>query len=360
MDTAVDRLVSNGNSIINFLKEFSEDTPKDISIGWIEDDGSVTQKSFANIAKFQGAINSAFEKPNPNIVLFEKLTHASFKIPSGFKVKVGITVVQTVSDYTVVVNAPIPGTDYKVFAKTDGSFYADTTNQGTDRLIGGFHYGLIPANEAPTGNKTEADMVRIRGINAYSFWDLKFKSIAGNDGMVLVGNKWIDIYLLNSEHIENGTSKAGLQIAGGAVTNGRAIPKIPLIYGGDGTLTYGKMDWIQTNLIAKAYGKELISHDEFVASMFGVQKNISSNGIEEVVGKIEHYPKLTSKFGIEQATGTQWTWGKNAWGGNAVVLGGNRDDGASSSSLYVNWSFATTLSAWHSGSRFACNHLKLV
>lgn len=328
-------------------------------IGIIHPAGVTT---FAEIdsAKQQIALGEIFVKPNYNKVLFEKVSPSSFKVPAGFKHEIAGVIRSTVSDFTVTLTAPIPGTDYKVFAKTDGSFYADTTNQGADKLIGGFHYGLIPANEAPTGNKTEADMVKIRGINSYSFWDLKFKSIAGNDGMVLVGNKWIDIYLLNSEHIENGTSKAGLQIAGGAVTNGRAIPKIPLIYGGDGTLTYGKMDWIQTNLIAKAYGKELISHDEFVASMFGVQENISSSGIEEVVGKIEHYPKLTSKFGIEQAVGTQWTWGKNAWGGNAVVLGGNRDDGASSSSLYVDWSFATTLSAWHSGSRFACNHLKLV
>lgn len=69
--------------------------------------------------------------------------------------------------------------------------------------------------------------------------------------MVKVGNDWYDIYLLNSEHITNGTSKAG------ATTNGRAIPKIPLEYGGNGTLTYGKFTWFQACEIGKAHGKRL-------------------------------------------------------------------------------------------------------
>ena len=55
--TAVQRLVSNGNSIINFLKKFSSSTPQDVSVDWVNDDGSVDTKAFANIKKFQDSVN---------------------------------------------------------------------------------------------------------------------------------------------------------------------------------------------------------------------------------------------------------------------------------------------------------------
>jgi len=385
MSTAVDRLVSNGNAIVNFLKDFSSNTPSDITIGWIEDDGSVIDKTFANIAKFQGIINSAFEKPNNDVVLFEKLTHASFKIPAGFKVKVGTTVIQTVSDFTVTVNAPVAGTDYKVFAKADGSFYADTTNQGTDKLIGGFHYGLVGTAEAPTGNKTEADMVAIRGINAYSFWDLKFRPLCSPEGMGYVNGKWYDIYLLNSDHIVNGTSRAGATIAGGVASYGRAIPKIPLMYGGDGTLNYGKLTWFQLCEIAKSHGKSLISYEEFPTIAYGVLEGTDCSALESVQGKVEHYDRLTSKFGIEQATGVQYVWGKDlmngygttafTWMDNAdgrgqiyatasspvaVALGGYRAGGVYAGSRSSLWSYYVWNSGWSIGCRFSCDHLKLV
>ena len=55
--TAVQRLVSNGNSIINFLKNFSSSTPQDVSVDWVNDDGSVETKTFANIKKFQDSVD---------------------------------------------------------------------------------------------------------------------------------------------------------------------------------------------------------------------------------------------------------------------------------------------------------------
>lgn len=386
MSTAVDRLVSNGNSIVNFLKEFSSDIPQDVSIGWIEDDGSVSNKTFSNIKKMQGSLIGEFAKPDSSKVLFEKVTHSSFKIPAGFITKVGSVIIQTVSNFTVTLTTPVAGTDYKVFAKADGSFYADTVNQGTDRLIGGFHYGLVGTAEAATGNKTEADMVAIRGINAYSFWDLKFRPICSPDGMVYVNSKWYDIYLLNSEHITKGTSKAGTTIAGGAAdANGRAIPKIPLEYGGDGTVTYGKLTWFQLCEIAKSHGKSLIGYDEFPTIAYGVSEGTDCSAIETVIGKVEHYDTLTSKYGIEQATGVQYVWGKDlmngygstsfAWSDNAdargqiystsnsataVILGGHRGDGVYAGSRNSNWHNYVWYSNWHIGCRFSCDHMNLV
>ena len=125
-------------------------------------------------------------------------------------------------------------------------------------------------------------------------------------------------------------------------------------YGGNNTLNYGKFTWFQACEIAKANSKRLISYSEFPTIAYGVLEGVSSatNSYETVAGKIEHYPNLTSKFGIEQAAGVQWIWGADlanyptdtvwAWKANtdgrgqiystdnsptAVLLGGDRGDG---------------------------------
>ena len=252
----------------------------------------------------------------------------------------------------LTLTSAVPGTDY-YFSKT-----AIQTVKNAD-TIGGFHYGLTAEAEAATGNKTEADMVKLRGINAYSIWTNWFRPVCEPEGMVYIGGRWYDIYLLNSEHITNGTSKAGAIIAGGATTYGRQYPKIPLEFGGDNSLTYGKFDWYQASLIATANKKQMISNDEFISIAYGVQEALSANLLDGGLAEIEHYPTLTSKFGIEQATGTEWIWGKNAWGGYAVVLGGYRGYGASSGSRSGYWSNALGNSNWSVGSRFACSHIEL-
>ena len=339
---------------------------------------------------------SVFKKPDGfrDRPLFSKTAPATFTIPIGFKVVVGDILVELDNDVTVSLDTDLlipesktAGTDYYVYAKNDGTFYVSSNDSiGTDRLIGGFHYCLVGETETATGNKTEADMVKIRGINSYSFWDLKYRPVASTKGMVNIGKRWYDIYLLNSEHITNGTSKAGATIAAGATTNGRAIPKIPLEYGGNGTLTYGKFTWLQACEIAKAHNKQLISYAEFPTIAYGVLEGASSqtNAYEVVVGKIEHYPNLTSKYGIEQATGVEWIWGSNlanyptdttwAWKDNtdsrgqiystensptAVLLGGDRDDGVKAGSRASFWYNCVWDSGWVIGCRFACDHLEL-
>ena len=332
-----------------------------------------------------------FDKPSKG-PLFIKLSPSSIKIPAGLKVTAGTESFKVITDYTLslATNLLIPetktaGTDYFVYAKSDATFYISANDAiTTDRLIGGFHYGLVGESEAVTGNKLEADMVKIRGINQYSFWDLKWKPVANPKGMVNIGLRWYDIYLLNSEHITNGTSKAGLWIAGGATTNGRVIPKIPLEYGGNNTINYGKFTWFQACEIAKAHGKELISYAEFPTIAYGVTEMVSSstNGYETVAGKIEHYPNLTSKYGIEQATGVEWIWGSDVQGiggaawitgvtdsrgdiyapassPTAVILGGNRDYGVVAGSRASIWGSYVWYSSWDVGCRLACDHLEL-
>ncbi|MCT7643476.1 phage major tropism determinant [Aliarcobacter butzleri] len=404
--------IDNINTVLN-----SDDTTLDELqeiVNFIKQNKSILDTlGISNIAGLQSALNAKadktevytktildlkistqqFDKPSRG-PLFIKVSPSSIKIPAGLKLTVGEESFKVVSDYTLTLasNLLVPetktaGTDYYVYAKANGTFYISSNeNITTDRLIGGFHYGLVGETEALTGNKTEADMVKIRGINAYSFWDLKYRPVANSEGMVCIGKKWYDIYLLNSEHIINGTSKAGATIAGGETTGGRAIPKIPLEYGGNGTLNFGKFTWYQALEIAKAHGKELIPYSEFPTIAYGVLEGASSqtNAYEVVAGKIEHYPNLTSKYGIEQATGVQWIWGADlangygttdfAWKDNAdgrgqiystsnsptaVLLGGYRGDGVSAGSRASSWHYFVWVSSWHVGCRFACDHLEL-
>jgi hypothetical protein len=338
----------------------------------------------ANVLK----LASTLKRPSKDVI-FTKTSPSSFNIQVG----VGTQYVKLTSVYSLSLNTnldtgtKVAGTDYYVYSKPDGTFFISANNAiTTSQLIGGFHYGLVGELEAISGNKLEADMVCIRGINQYSFWDLGFRPISSPNGMVYINGKWYDIYLLNSEHITNGTSKAGLTIAGGVTGdgNGRNIPKIPLEYGGNNTLTYGKFTWFQACEIAKANNKQLLSYAEFPTIAYGVLENVSSltNSYETIVGKIEHYTNLTSKYGIEQATGVQWIWGADlanyptdtvwAWKSQtdsrgqiystdnsptAVTLGGNRGNGVSAGSRASDWNDWVWRSNWDIGCRFSSLHL---
>jgi len=383
-----------GTSVDNTVPRYDGTTCKLQGSGvTISDTNAVTASGgfVGNLTGNAETVTNGVYKPSRG-ALFIKVSPSSIKIPVGLKLTVGTESFKLSTDYTLSLNTNLigstktAGTDYYIYAKSDATFYISASDSiTTDRLIGGFHYGLVEESEAPTGNKTEADdMVKIRGINKYSFWDLKYRPVASTKGMVNIGKRWYDIYLLNSEHITNGTSKAGLTIAGGTADLGRGIPKIPLEYGGNGTITYGKFTWFQACEIGKAHNKELISYAEFPTIAYGVneQKSSQTNAYETVVGKIEHYSNLTSKYGIEQAAGVEWIWGLDVQGiggdgwktgltdgrgdiyayanqPTAVLLGGSRADGVLAGSRASHWSNCVWDSAWNIGCRFACDHLEL-
>lgn len=338
-----------------------------------------------------------FEKPNGiETPLFLKASASSVTIPAGLIVKVGSVVVKREADYTLSLDsnldtgAKTAGTDYYVYARQDGSFILSANSTApagyttaTTRKIGGFHYGLIPENFTARNNITSSDAVAIAGINAYSFWDLKFRPICDPEGMVCVGGFWVDIYLCNSEHILNGTSKATGYIAGGALTYGRQYPKVPLSKGGDGALNYGSMTWFEACEIGTSYSKRLLSYEEFQHIAFGVKEATSANTLDD--GSIQHLADYVSKFGVEQATGTQWVWGSDlmnsygttsfTWSANtegrgsiyatsnsptAVILGGDRGSASDAGSRASDWRNFVWYSRWNIGARFACDSLKLV
>lgn len=328
---------------------------------------------------------SVFKKPDGyrNRPLFSKAAPATFTIPTGFKVVVGDILVELESDVTVSLNTDLlipesktAGTDYYVYAKNNGTFYVSSNDSiGTDRLIGGFHYGLTGEAEAATGNKTEADMVKLRGINEYSFWDLKYYANckAGNKGMFIVDNKCYDIYMGDVNYGIDFYSKANAQIAGGGTDYRRGYPKIPLMFGGNGTTNYGKLTPFVAFDLVNAAGKELISYQEFTKIAYGVQEGLAQP--ETIAGQTGHIGAVTSKYGMEQATGTQWIWSSSfgasstgTWNNITNARGQVYSDvivafmgGASSETAGIPgsrcsvWSGGLTNSSWVLGFRGCCD-----
>jgi len=298
------------------------------------------------------------------------------------------------------------GTDYAVWIKDDATIQATTDfvsapSAGNWRKIGGFHYGLVAAGTtvaggsfATTGNGmiwTQADVDKIAGINAWSLWDLKFRPAASDPrGMVLVdGEVWVDIYLASTDTDTNGTSKYNTNIASGTV-----LPKIPTAFGGNGTTTYPSLNWWVANELARAKQKRLMFEEEAATAFFGVTENQSIDATASTYPTTQRNAGYTSKYGIEQASGHQWTWGQDSsahqdasgagsyktvtgntgaagsqrgsiytlgtYGLVRVILGGSRECGAHSGSRASIWFYSPWSSVWSTGLRAACDHLQAI
>lgn len=281
--------------------------------------------------------------------------------------------------------SPAAGTDYAIWAKTDGTLEA-TSNHVTPptanaRKIGGFHY-------APGGNATGvAGGDATPAINAYSIWDLKFRPACLDPrGMTLVADSfWADIYLLGVDHPTNGSSKYNVTIA-----DGSSPPKIPAAFGGNGSTAYGGGNWWDMGETLHSFGKRHPTYDEFTALAYGV---LEANSLESDPGTtglvngtggggagLDHNAyKYTSKWGVIQATGNMYVWGMNfggpygtaAWtantGGrgstyelsNAVLLGGDWFSAAHAGSRCSLWDYAPASSTISIGARGVCDHLQL-
>lgn len=337
----------------------------------------------------------SFLKADYSSVVFTKTAAVTISVKAGTSVLVNTTFVSIAANTAVVMPALTAGTDYAIYACTDGTCRADASftaptgyNTGNSRLIGGFHYGLVAPGTtvaggsfATTGNGmiwTQADVDKIAGINQYSLWDLKWRPQCDPKGMALVaGRVWVDIYFCGTDHITNGTSRAGTNIASGTV-----LPKKPLEFGGNGTTTYATPTWWDFLEIVNAYKKRLIREQEFVLAAFGVTENQSIDAIASTYPTTQRNAGYTSKYGIEQASGHHCTWGEdagqygetfswqNANGGRGqiyttnyitkVILGGYRTLGAYSGSRCSSWNIYPWNVAWYFGVRAACDHLVLL
>jgi hypothetical protein len=317
------------------------------------------------------SIRGLFRKSDPTIPAWTKTGNGTATTSSILYVDVNGSIKTIASGTSITMPTLAAGTDYAIWAKTDGTLQATSNHTSPPtanaRKVGGFHYAAGGNATAQSGGNTTAQ------INEYSFWDLKWRP-ACNDprGMALVADGfWVDIYLANTDCDANGTSKYNVTIA-----DGSSPPKVPTKFGGNGSTTYGSLTWFESCELASAFGKRLLTQREFMAMAYGTTE-ASSIGSDQ--GSTILNAAYTSKWGVMQSAGVMWVWGDDragpfasaAWNANtegrgseynapkAVLLGGAWLDGAVSGSRCSGWDNAASNSSLYIGVRFSCDHLLL-
>ena len=319
-----------------------------------------------------------FYKADPTTVAFTKTGAGTASIKAGTKVYVAGTIVQFSSATAITMPTLTAGTDYAIWVKDDATIQATTDfssapGAGNWRKIGGFHY-------APGGNaNAQAGGDTTPAINAYSFWDVKFRPACPDPrGMTLVDDSfWADIYLLGVDHLTNGTSKYNVSIA-----DGSAPPKIPTKFGGTGSNAYSTLTWWDANEVLQSWGKRSPTYDEFAALAYGTTEATGSGGSDvpttgvSGTGATKAWNTFTSRWGVIQATGCMWIRGGEFGGGaagaswtantggrgstyqmeNAVLLGGAWSDTTQSGSRCSDWRRSPTYSNNDVGARGVCGH----
>ena len=325
-----------------------------------------------DVQAFNAANNRGlFKKADSTIVAWTKTGNGTATTSSILYVEVNGEMKTIASGASITMPSLSAGTDYAIWAKTDGTLEATSNHTSPPtanaRKVGGFHYAPGGNATAQSGGNTTAQ------INEYSFWDLKWRpSCSDPRGMTLVaGGFWVDIYLTGVDAITNGSSKYNVTMA-----DGSSPPKVPTLFGGNGSTTYGSYTWFEAMELATAFGKRCPTQQEFMSAAYGTTE-ASSIGTDQ--GSTILNAAYTSKWGVIQAAGVLWIWGQErggpfasaAWNANtegrgseynapnAVLLGGGWPYGAYSGSRCSYWNVAASLSGDNIGSRFACDHLSL-
>lgn len=153
--------------------------------------------------------------------------------------------------------------------------------------IGGFHV-------APGGNATaRSGGDDVPAINPLSCWDAGFRpACADPRGMTLVtmpdGQRiWVDIYLLGKDHLLDGSSRHGVEIA-------------------DGSSMQDGLNYKQAVAALAHHGKQLLTYDEYRVAAFGVTERSAAGRDPRITGLDA---ARTSAVGLMQATGNLWIWG---------------------------------------------------
>jgi len=317
-------------------------------------------------------VTGGFYKADSDSAVFTKTGNGTANIKAGTIVAFEDGSQVTFSTATAITMPSLSsGTDYAVWVNKDGSIQATTDftspPQTGSRRIGGFHY-------APGGNATaQSGGNTTPQINEYSFWDLKFRPGCSDPrGMTLVaGGFWSDIYLTGVEAITNGTSRFNVTMA-----DGSSPPRVPTMFGGNGSTTYGSYTWFEAMELATAFGKRCPTQQEFMTLAYGTTE-ASSVGSDQ--GSTVLNAAYTSRWGVIQATGVLWVWGRDragpfaaaSWNANtegrgseynapnSALFGGSWANGSFSGSRCSVWDLAASSSFNSVGSRFVCDHLQL-
>jgi len=313
-----------------------------------------------------------FSKIDPTVVAWNKTGAFTLTTNTGLYIEVNGDI-KTISSGTSITmpGSATSGTDYAIWCTTAGALEATTDHvsppSANARKVGGFHYAPGENATGTSGGNTTPS------INVYSLWDLKWRPNCSDPrGMTLIGGHfWSDIYLTGVDHHTNGTSKYNVTIA-----DSSSPPKVPSLYGGNGSTTYGSYTWWECAELLSSHGKRPPTYQEFSALAYGTTE-ASSRGSDPVTTQMSATDdNFTSKWGVIQSTGCLRIWG-NHFGGpygpsantantegrgstynlsNAVFLGGRWLDTSNSGSRSSDWSYAPTFSNPDLGSRGVCDH----
>ena len=347
--------------------------------------------SGATVSGLAATTFGLFHKADMGACAISRTGAGTAVVKAGTYVQVGSTLVSFASDTSISMPSLTAGTDYFVYAKTNGTVEAVAATgtwptpvaspPANSRLIGGFHYAPGGNATGRTGGNTTA------GINEYSAWDLKWRPAAPDPrGMALVSNMfWSDIYLCNRDPQVKGTSRNNEPIADGE-TGSTTTAIVPTAFGGNGSTRYATWNWWNAAEALAAFGKQHPTYQQFAALAFGATE-AASRGNDPVTtglgttnaGSSNADEKFTSKWGIIQATGVEWVWGADFGGGaaaaswtantesrgstyqmeNAAFFGGAWNESANSGSRASLWNNSPTFSPSSIGARGVCDHLIL-
>jgi formylglycine-generating enzyme required for sulfatase activity len=235
------------------------------------------------------------------------------------------------------------GTDYYIYLVDDGgdgflavsanSTYPEGQSADNTRKIGGFHYGHIRCvNEkyapiSPSGAVFGTDNGGWRnnvviGVIPNSIWDLNNRPLCSPEGMVLIGNIWVDIYAASVAEAVTFEGPAN----GSYVANGRLQSK----YGQLPVTGTEGLNWYSFQELAARSGKRLLGYGEWCRAAYGnpggedgadnygwtktsntartrTGCNVNaSNGAYVPAGGIKPY--AVSAYNIVDAIGNAWEW----------------------------------------------------
>lgn len=319
-----------------------------------------------------------FTKSDYTKVAWKKTAVFSVSTDQELKVEVGGRVF-TIADNTAVSmpTAPAVGTDCTIWINPNGTLQASAsfstpTSTGA-RKLGGFHYAggsnATFAVNAGDGNTTPQ-------INAFSFYDLRFKPSARDPrGLTLCGGAfWAGIYHLAAAHLTGPPHRNGTNPA----RDGATIPNI------NGTGNYPNASPMNLFEILAFHGFRPPSVFDFQLLTYGTTE-AASRGNDPLTtglgtsneGSSNADQKFTSTWGVIQSTGVLWHWTNDpsilettdqtlpnpARGGRFRIsrfgfLGGFWGNAAISGSRSVA-NFTATIAGSSVGARGVCDHVIL-
>ena len=160
----------------------------------------------------------------------------------------------------------------------------------TSRKIGGFHCLCVDVGTI-SGHTLSGYLAG--EILPNSPWDLNFRAISENEGMVWIpqAQKWIDIYLASWD------GNKLVSVYSGTIADGESNPKF---HGEKFVETFGLVN------------KELLSRDEFMIAAKGSNEGTNIYGSADPATTGGHVDtnsrRMISNYGLEDCCGVLWQW----------------------------------------------------